>query len=76
MAEKPHSYGAKRNAGYERYRHRRQGEKRPAFRHGNHSDTLPGTTNSIIPPVIQHLTVSTDKIVHRNVMVSFEKSLK
>ncbi|PZM40686.1 hypothetical protein DOM01_28215, partial [Salmonella enterica subsp. enterica serovar Derby] len=29
MAEKPHPYGAKRNAGYERYRHRRHGEKRP-----------------------------------------------
>lgn len=36
MAEKPRPYGAKRNAGYERYRHRRHGEKRPQIRRRYH----------------------------------------
>ncbi len=35
-------------------------EKESIVDNGAHFDTLPGTTNSIIPPAVQHLTVSTD----------------
>lgn len=35
-------------------------EKESIVDNGAHFDPLPGTTNSIIPPAVQHLTVSTD----------------
>lgn len=35
-------------------------EKESIVDNGAHFDQLPGTTNSIIPPAVQHLTVSTD----------------
>lgn len=35
-------------------------EKEAIVDNGAHFDPLPGTTNSIIPPAVQHLTVSTD----------------
>ncbi|MFS9881823.1 triple tyrosine motif-containing protein, partial [Salmonella enterica] len=35
-------------------------EKEAIVDNGAHFEPLPGTTNSVIPPAVQHLTVSTD----------------